>query len=187
MRFASIIVGALLLAQQASCVRVELDKSEDRTGEVGEQALRISATDSVVLCPLAAAAGPSGQVSIVWAGYPPADDRLQLMHALVSATGELEQPPRAIALLDSELASLEVERTDRGLELRATEESVGEMITVQIDERGAALDSSRQPAPASGPLENLCESHVFTSEAKLSIFRSQVDGEFPLFVQSNPY
>jgi hypothetical protein len=163
-----------------------LDNSEDRGEEVAE-ALRVSANDSVVLCPLSAAMDPSGKVSIVWAGYPPADDRLQLMHALVSPKGELLQAPRSLALLDSELAALEIRRSETGLEVRAIEDSAGELLAIELDENGAALDMSRQPAIATSRLEDLCESSVFTGEARLNIFRSQVDGEFPLFVQSSSY
>ena len=193
MRIASFMAaGAFLLAHQASCVRVELDKAEDKAEEVAPQALRVTATDSVVLCPLSAAIGPSGNVSIVWAGYPPADDRLQLLHALVSTDGVsagavLLQAPRSIAFLASELAALEIQRSETGFEVQAVEDSASAILSIALDESGAVLGASRLPVRASSRVADACESSLFGADAKLRVFRGQVDGELPLFVQSTPF
>ena len=106
-RLAYIGVSAALLSTQSSCTSFDLEEEE----ALGSQSQQISAQDSIVLCPVVAAVEPSvadvggADVSVVWAGYPPDDDRLQLMRARVSAEGKMLST-RSIAFLDGDLLLL---------------------------------------------------------------------------------
>ncbi len=167
------LLAALLLS---SCVRFEVE-SED---ELGSAALRLSSTDAVVLCPLSAIAEPAGTVSIVWAGYPPADDRLQLMHARVSDHGELVQAPHALAELESELDALSLSRSPEGVEVQVMQRGVQSSLTIELAEQSWVGDESSLPADLATVAES-CQARVQTSAGSLRIYRGQEDGELALF------
>ncbi len=186
-------VGAVLAISTllVSCVRFELDGEDDRELDVGSSALRISNEDSVVLCPLAAGLEPSGNVSVVWAGYPADDDRLQLMHARVSSTGALVQEPRGIAQIADELALLSLHSDGTNFEVHAIGRDASQALRIELSDSfqvlGAhrdAIRSEEQDVVLEALTSERCQETVFTSDARLQIRRSQVDGELPLFVES---
>lgn len=174
-----------------SCVRFELDGEGETEVDVGSSALRISNIDSVVLCPLAATVEPEGNVSIVWAGYPADDDRLQLMHARVSSTGALIQEPRGLAQIADELTLLSLQHNGASFAVNAIGSDAEQALRIELSDSFQVLGAYRDAIAADeqeGVLEALTEEHcqetVFTSEARLQIRRTQVDGELPLFVES---
>tara|TARA_R110002096_G_scaffold299503_1_gene493930 strand:+ start:36409 stop:36996 length:588 start_codon:yes stop_codon:yes gene_type:complete len=174
-----------------SCVRFELDGESDTEVDVGSSALRISNVNSVVLCPIAATVEPEGNVSIVWAGYPADDDRLQLMHARVSSMGALIQEPRGLAQISDELALLSLQHDGGSFEVNAIGRDAEQALRIEFSDSFHVLGAYRDTLAADerdGVLEALTEEHcqetVFTSEARLQIRRTQVDGELPLFVES---
>ncbi len=180
-----------ILAMPVSCVRFELGDGDEADVDVSSNALRISGQDSVVLCPLSASLEASGSVSVVWAGYPAADDRLQLMHARISSRGLLIQEPRGLALLPDELALVSIDVSDSGQEVRAVPRDGSETLRIDLAESGmveAVLRDAPDAAELDGALEALsesrCEAEVFTPDARLQVLRTHVDGELPLFVES---
>jgi len=185
---AMLAMATLLLG---SCVRFELDGEDDQEVDVGSSALRISNDDTVVLCPVAAGLEPDGNVSIVWAGYPADDDRLQLMHARVSSTGALLQEPRGLAQIPDELALLSLTRDGANFEVQAIGHDASQSLRIELSDSFQVLGASREEIAADEQdvvLESLdgvrCDETVFTSDARLQIRRTQVDGELPLFVES---
>lgn len=182
-----------------SCVRFELDGESELDVDVAQSAQRISGEDAVVLCPLAATVEASGAVSIVWAGYPEGDDRLQLMHARVSSTGHLLLQPHGLAELDNEVARLSITALSPSqgavIEVLLVERDASELLQVSVGETFQVTGYNRDELPADTVEEMLenslrssesehCLETVFTSEARLQIRRTQVDGELPLFVES---
>jgi len=186
-------VALAIVTLGSSCVRFELDELDQDTVEASSNALRISSEDSVVLCPLAAAVEPSGNVSIVWAGYPAGDDRLQLMQARVSSEGVPLDEPTGLALLDEELALLTVHGTEEGLEVRGVQRYTNQILQVELSESGRLLSASLDE-PQGNEVESAvnalgaqrCDFSVRTADMQLEIRRTQVDGELPLFIENYP-
>ena len=181
-------VLALLLGHQSSCVRMELDADSDKSQEPALEALQISRPDSVVLCPLSAHVSAAGLTTMVWAGYPPSDDRLQLLLAQVSAQGLLLHAPQPLALLDNELAALEIEASDAGgLQVRAASEARGEVLHFRLSDSGRLLESHREPASSSLRVAEACEIDLVSAKGKTRVFRAPQDGEMPLFVEKTSH
>lgn len=190
--------GAAILAMLAmpmGCVRFELEGGDEADTEVAATALRITDQDSVVLCPLAANLETSGEVSIVWAGYPAADDRLQLMHARVSSRGELLQEATGLALLPDEVALLSIQASadgdDGGQEIHAVSSDGRETLRIELSKDGVvggmyrdAIAVEDQDHAIEALSDERCEAAVRTSSSRLHILRTHVDGELPLFVES---
>lgn len=176
-RVAFILVALLF----ASCVRFDVDNEQEDIS----QAVRISSADAVVLCPLSAFAEFGGGVSIVWAGYPPADDQLQLQHARVSASGELLQAPQSIAQLDAELDALVLNGGAEGLEVQLMQRGESSVVVIEMDEQGTSAEPAELPVDMM-PSAQTCQARVQTSAASLRIFRGQADGELSLFVAQDP-
>ena len=176
------ILGALLLA---SCVRFDVDSS-DVNGEQNDNshAVRISTSDAVVLCPLSAFAESGGGVSIVWAGYPPADDQLQLQHARVSAVGELVQAPQTIAELDAELDALVLNGGAEGIEVQLMQRGESSVVVIEMDEQSTSAEPAELPEDVM-PSAQSCQARVQTTAGFLRIFRGQADGELSLFVAAD--
>ncbi|MCP4447721.1 MAG: hypothetical protein GY811_20645 [Myxococcales bacterium] len=185
--------GAILaiITLQMSCLRLELDGQGDEEVDVGSSALQMTGEDSVVLCPLAASLETSGNVSIVWAGYPAADDRLQLMHARVTSRGALLQEPHGLVLLEDELALLNLRSTGAGIEVHAVARDANELLRIDLSERGQMLTAYKGTIDLADQDEALevgegtrCEATVFTASSRLQILRTHEGGELPLFVES---
>ncbi len=183
-----------LTAFQFSCTSIDLDEEQD---EINSQAHQISAQDSIVLCPLVGAVQPSADtasVHVVWAGYPPNDDRLQLMHAKVSQNGDLLQS-QSIAILDGDLEALQIRATERSLDIEFVESDVGAVRYLQIETNGVVhesdLDSEDDSAQNPSDWQSMggdesCETSVSVAGREFSVFRAQVDGQLSLFVQALP-
>ncbi len=186
-------------AALTSCVRFELDGESSDEIKEAQHTLRISEPDAVVLCPLAATVESQGAVSLVWAEYPYGDDRLQLMHARVTSRGELLLPPHGLAELGDEVADLRIESTEAGLSVLLVERDASELLRVSLGERFEVAGYDRDELTAlerqelqevvrdqamSGAEGEHCLETIFTSDTRLQIRRTQVDGELPLFVES---
>lgn len=188
-----------LLSSQSACTSIDLEERE----ELGSQSQQISAQDSIVLCPVAAAVDSSASIdglsglSVVWAGYPPDDDRLQLIRARVSPEGKLISS-QAIAFLDGDLTALELRNLDsrdesRELELEFVDSELGALRVLRLSKDGGARElevSESSEANWSAAAwkaidsDEQCQTSINLGTREMTVFRSQADGELSLFVQS---
>lgn len=178
------LAGLLLLA--AGCVRPDVG---DATESVA-QASRVTAEDAVVLCPLAATADELGGAVVAWAGYPPGDDRLQLMFARVSLAGRTTLEPRGILLLDDELMSLTVTgNPDQGASpsfwISSRQVDGSPVPTLLVDADGHILDA-RENLGNVDSLSDTCDVVVRGAGAgdrAIRLFLGQEDGDLPLYAE----
>ena len=179
------ILGVLGVASllASGCVRLDVGDS----AELAPTARQLSDSDTVVLCPLAADVAAQGNgVMVAFAGYPAGDDRLQIMVARVTMEAELVEAPRPIALLDTELSGLELDASANGLRVRSVDVDGNELDDVRLDHSGRvnpylALAKSHRSIEINA---ERCEQIVEHNGRRLRLFRSQVDGALPLFVET---
>ena len=194
-RWAYIAAFSALLSSASACTSFDLEERE----ELGSKSQQISAQDSIVLCPVAVAVDSSASlsstdgVSVVWAGYPPDDDRLQLIRARVSPEGKLISS-QSIAFLDGDLTALDLRNESGELELEFVDSELGELRVLRLSEYGGARELDARTSGEANWSESAwkgidsdeqCETSINLGNREMTVFRSQADGELSLFVQSS--